>query len=633
MKNLLTLFSLLVFPCCALAQWNDNPSINTKICDFESFQDAQEIATDNAGGTFIAWKDLRSGAFHLYAQHIDSEGFKQWPGEGVPIATAMESDEYLWDFKLVADGDGGVIIVWADARNQAPYEYSADIYAQKINANGQVQWTFNGETVCDALGLQSSIDVMEDGSGGVFIVWEDNRDNKPNIYAQHINHSGKAEWTANGMPVSKDNVNPNIRPQLVTDGNEGLMVFWHQTTSPYDRYYKAQHFSKTGAQLWSDGGLQVITLGYADLYIKPEIIADGEGGAIISWYEHLGDGHQIFAQRINSAGLAIWPGRAIYVCKNILGRAFPEMVTDNSGGAIVIWKHGPTLNPNAIHGQRVNAAGQLLWPTAGLPLISRKTMVYDYQLVTDGINGAIVAWTDATTDIRAQRVTGAGDLQWHIKGAAICNADNNQGRIRMVSNGNHEALIFWIDLRTEPPKIYGNITNNEILLPVTIITFDAFMEESQVHLSWVTTTEINNDRFEIERSADGKKFEKIGEVLASSDLAAEKYYRYIDPAPLSGINYYRLKQLDHDGKFAYSKMVAVKFLEDEDFSIYPNPSHDRVNIKSPKILTKLEVVNMLGITVITVPVSSNHLPVDVSSLQPGLYIMKAGGTSKIFVKH
>ncbi|MCF2520178.1 hypothetical protein [Dyadobacter sp. CY351] len=408
MKHLFTLFSLLVFPCYAFAQWNDNPSINTRICDSEAFQDDHELATDNAGGTFIAWKDLRSGALHLYAQHIDSEGFKKWPGEGVPIATATESDEYLMDFKLVADGDGGVIIVWADARNQAPYEFDADIYAQRINANGEVQWTFNGETICDALGLQHSIDVMEDGSGGVFIVWEDKRDINPNIYAQHINHSGKAEWTANGMPVSKDNVNPNIRPQLVADGNEGLMVFWHQTTSPYDRYYKAQHLSKTGAQQWSNGGLQVITLGYADPFIKPEIIADGEGGAIVSWYEHLGDSHQILAQRINSTGLSMWPGRAIYVCESILGRAFPEMVTDNSGGAIVIWAHGPILQPNAIHGQRVNAAGQLLWPTIGLPVINRNTRVYDYQLVTDGTDGAIIAWTDATSDIRGQRVTGLG---------------------------------------------------------------------------------------------------------------------------------------------------------------------------------------------------------------------------------
>lgn len=329
----------------------------------------------------------------------------------------------------------------------------------------------------------------------------------------------------------------------------------------------------------------------------------------------------------------MWPGRAIDICKNILGRAIPEMVTDNNGGAIIIWRHGPHLEGNAIRSQRVNAAGQLLWPTAGLPVISRNTVVYDYQLVTDGTDGAIIAWTDATRDIRAQRVTGAGVLQWHIKGAAICNADNNQGGIRMVSNGNHEALIFWVDSRTEPPKIYGNITNNEILLPVTIITFDAFMEENQVHLFWVTTTEINNDRFEIERSTDGKKFEKIGEVLASSDLAAEKHYRYIDPAPLSGIKYYRLKQLDHDGKFAYSKMASVESSLHEDFSISPNPSNDQVYIKSSKRLEKLEVVNMIGVIVMTIPVSSSHLPVDISSLQPGLYVMKAGMRSKIFVKN
>ncbi|MCF0061996.1 T9SS type A sorting domain-containing protein [Dyadobacter chenwenxiniae] len=633
MKHLFTLFSLLVFPCYAFAQWSDNPSINTRICDSEAFQDDQELATDNAGGTFIAWKDLRSGALHLYAQHIDSEGFKKWPGEGVPIATATESDEYLLDFKLVADGDGGVIIAWADARNEAPYEFNADIYAQRINANGEVQWTFNGETVCDASGLQFSIDVMEDGSGGIFIVWEDNRDVNPNIYAQHINHSGKAEWTANGMPVSKDNVNPNIRPQLVADGNEGVMVFWHQTTSPYDRYFKAQRLSKTGAQQWSDGGLQVITLGYADPFIKPEIIADGEGGAIVSWYEHLGDSHQILAQRINSTGLAMWPGRAIDICKNILGRAIPEMVTDNNGGAIVIWGHGPTLQPNAIHGQRVNAAGQLLWPTTGLPVINRNTKVYDYQLVTDGADGAIIAWTDATTDIRAQRITGAGVLQWHIKGAAICNADNNQGRIRMVSNGNHEALIFWVDLRTEPPKIYGNITNNEILLPVTLVAFDAVAEQSQIQLLWTTATEINNDHFKIERSKDGRKFEKIGEVAASSDLTAQKHYQYTDRAPLSGINYYRLKQLDHDGKFAYSKMVRLDFKNGSKFLVFPNPASKAIYVETPYENGNIQVTDMIGRAVFNTPPTGTRTYVDIANLPVGMYVVKTISWNQIFMKH
>lgn len=225
MKHLFSLLLFCAFSSHAFAQWNDNPSVNTKICDSETYQYGQELAADNEGGTFIAWKDLRMDGFHLYAQHIDAEGFRKWPGDGVPVATATDRNQSLLDFKLVTDGDGGIIIVWADARNQAPYEFNADLFAQRINADGQIQWTLNGVTICDAAELQSSIDVMEDGAGGVFIAWEDNRGVNPNIYAQHINHSGEAEWTANGMPVSKDNLNPNIRPQLVADGNDGVLVY------------------------------------------------------------------------------------------------------------------------------------------------------------------------------------------------------------------------------------------------------------------------------------------------------------------------------------------------------------------------------------------------------------------------
>lgn len=635
MKHLFTLFSLLVFSSPASAQWNENPSINNGISVGAWHQIEPSATSDNQGGAIVTWEDVRAGNKHIYAQRIDPNGNKKWAEQGVNICTMNVWFQHIHSVKLVSDGSNGAIIAWADERHHEWLNYyEANVYVQKVNSEGEVQWTTNGELICDADGLQQNFDIMEDGAGGVFIVWDDRRDKKSNIYAQYVDHSGEIQWLANGMPISKDNVDTNTLPKLVSDGTGGILIFWQQITANGERYFKAQRLSASGGQQWLDGGMRVSALSENDTLVAPEVVSDGMGGAVLCWYELSISGiHKIQTRRISSAGENIWTD-AVSVYSGTKGKALPKIVSDNNGGAIIIWVHTPAPIAKVMWAQRINSSGEPQWQSNGVQVKNGSTELADYRLINDGADGAIITWVDYKDyDVYAQKLSGTGLVQWNHRGVVISNAPNFQGETVIIGNNNGDAILFWSDHRTGLSQIYGAITNNEILLPVTIKAFEAVTEQNQIKLLWTTTTEINNDRFNIERSRDGKKFEKIGEVSASSDFTAEKHYQFTDTDPLSGPNYYRLKQLDHDGKFTYSKMVAVKFLENDDFSIYPNPSCDRVNIKSSKILKKLEVVNMIGVTVMTIPIASNHLPVDISSLQPGLYVMKAGMRSKIFVKN
>jgi hypothetical protein len=95
-------------------------------------------------------------------------------------------------------------------------------------------------------------------------------------------------------------------------------------------------------------------------------------------------------------------------------------------------------------------------------------------------------------------------------------------------------------------------------LPVKLISFTAERyQESQSQLNWSTASEINNDHFDIERSPDGTQWEKIGEVKGNGNSNATIDYSFIDDNPLSGANYYRLKQVDADGKFEYSEIASL----------------------------------------------------------------------------
>jgi len=158
-------------------------------------------------------------------------------------------------------------------------------------------------------------------------------------------------------------------------------------------------------------------------------------------------------------------------------------------------------------------------------------------------------------------------------------------------------------------------------MPVTLISFNGKSEEGKAKLTWKTTSETNNKGFEIERSADARVFETIGFVDGNGDSKEVNTYHFTDLQPLSN-GYYRLKQLDHDGKFEYSKIIMLKS-DGAAFSIYPNPASDEVIVSGVDGVQDLQVVNEVGRTVLKTQASAGK-PISIQSLKPGLYTIKIG---------
>jgi hypothetical protein len=110
-----------------------------------------------------------------------------------------------------------------------------------------------------------------------------------------------------------------------------------------------------------------------------------------------------------------------------------------------------------------------------------------------------------------------------------------------------------------------------VILAVSNLSFTAQKQGNTVQLDWKTTTEINNDHFDVERSKDGINWQVIGTVKGHGNSSTPIQYNYTDALPLNGINYYRLKQTDADGKFTYSQVKTVQFTGQWLVKLYPNP--------------------------------------------------------------
>lgn len=119
-------------------------------------------------------------------------------------------------------------------------------------------------------------------------------------------------------------------------------------------------------------------------------------------------------------------------------------------------------------------------------------------------------------------------------------------------------------------------------LPITLLSFTAVYNSHNytVDLIWFTTAEINNDYFTIERGKDGMEFSPIGYVAGAGNSNTLLRYDFADEQPLTGINYYRLKQTDYDGTYDYSPIVAVNIDEVlPELTVFPNPASKYIHIR------------------------------------------------------
>ena len=176
-----------------------------------------------------------------------------------------------------------------------------------------------------------------------------------------------------------------------------------------------------------------------------------------------------------------------------------------------------------------------------------------------------------------------------------------------------------------PPSCYAST------FPVGLTYFDAIVENnSVVRLNWQTATETNNDFFDVQRSIDGVVFERLERVTGAGNSTSTRTYTTLDHKPHKGISYYRLKQVDFDGRSTISEIVSVMIGDDFGTEVkiqsYPNPADDKVFLQlnaSESVEAEITFMNVTGQTVLKQPVSlhagQNKHEIDVSDLIPGLY--------------
>jgi hypothetical protein len=168
------------------------------------------------------------------------------------------------------------------------------------------------------------------------------------------------------------------------------------------------------------------------------------------------------------------------------------------------------------------------------------------------------------------------------------------------------------------------VTGTPCPLPIKLESFTAAPQDKTVLLTWVVSEEINVLKYEIEFSTDGRNFWSIGSRVATNS----KTYNLVHNSPVFGINYYRLKTVDNDGKISYSEVRTVNFKLTDNVTVYPNPVNDLLHITfSAASINKsatISVIAMDGKKIYEKNISklSQTETLDVSKLANGCYIIR-----------
>lgn len=169
---------------------------------------------------------------------------------------------------------------------------------------------------------------------------------------------------------------------------------------------------------------------------------------------------------------------------------------------------------------------------------------------------------------------------------------------------------------------------NNIILPVTFTSFTVKADGCKALLEWQTGMEQNNSHFLVERSSNGTEFTSIGRVRAAGNSNTAQNYRFTDNAPATGVNYYRITQVDFDGKYSGTDIKAIRIQCNGStvaLKAYPNPARSQVNIQSGKAIAQVNVVAASGQIVMKYVPSQNQggtFSLNIQHIQNGIYLLQ-----------
>jgi hypothetical protein len=406
-----------------------------------------KVAGDGTGGAIAVYEDKLGG--NVYAQKISPEGETMWGEKGVLL---VESNSQFYSFssiQVISDGSGGAITTVPSTPSSSQPETTYHIF--KISSQGQAI----------PLAVLERVDrIISDGAGGIIL---DYSPNGKTLSAIRIDSTGNFPWGENGVSLPRS----GYRHQIASDGSGGAVIVWIEShyppeASPGDARLTtqrifAQKIDSQGSLSWGDGLLLYATP-QGTWAEDPHIIGDGSGGTIVAWHQWpdvpVEDGspeailNDIYVQRVDVGGRILWRENGIPLeISRASENAFPMepiLVSDGSGGAIIVWRDMRNAKGNTANlcAQRIDAGGNVMWQPEGTN-VSADAINPNHMIVSDGAGGAIVSYffSEPRKDLHVQKLGIDGKTVWPENGVSV--GGNQCAGYSIAPEGQGGVIAAW----------------------------------------------------------------------------------------------------------------------------------------------------------------------------------------------
>ena len=609
MKKLF-LFLFLLIINYAVAQWSTDPGINLMICDVTGEQVLPKISLTSDGGCYIAWFDTRTGNYNVYLQRLDPSGNKMFATDGLLISDNTQNS-YIVDWDMMTDNSDNAVIAFSDIRAGGDFK----VYAYLISPAGNFLWGPDGVSLSTAADMQPNPRITQTTDGYYIITWP-SLSTPSKIAIQKLDAAGNKLYGNEPLYITSGTSEQYTYPVPIPGVDGSYIIGFEGTTGTFPGltvHLYAQKYSSAGTPQWGSSPVTISNAGGFPFYELTNIIPDGNYGAVFVWYDDrdFNNLYSTFVQRIDSTGSVLFSTNGVEVSSLASNHHLnPDVVIDPSTYEIyAFWiEQNNTQSLAGISGQKFSALGSKLWGNNGMTfkaMDSNTDLHMSVQFAGGNEYVYYLEYIGATQNnlAKAFSVDANGSFIW--AGNIVTFSTVVSSKSRLVSNiySNGVSVLAWSDGRQDAGGIYAqNIQADGSfggVVPVELITFTALLNGNSINLEWQTATETNNSGFEIQKAND-EVWESIGFVPGYGTTTERHHYSFKDDNVSSGFYQYRLKQIDFDGSFSYSKTVEMEIMLPSEYQLYqnyPNPFNPVTTISYSlpiKAQVLLVIYNALG---------------------------------------
>jgi hypothetical protein len=671
MKALAYMLGFVLLHTVAFAQWNMNPKINTQVVAHNqkynilggSYNPIDPFPRMQSGRFLIHWSvGLFPGngltATPVYAQMINSDGRKAWPGWGVALVDSSFSNAQHSYSVLASTGDRIFVFYHRNTYRSDTNRRYTQLFVQQFNSHGQAQFPGGGKLISSGV---YRYNVGADRNGPISVQTADNAFTV--VYSefasmqgadhfrmrmQCIDSIGQARYGSEGIAVTpwlRQWGGASIEAEaLFADGKGGVILFY----TAFDNYRShifMQQVDSNGVTRWPDKGINTNSNARVSIHTQSIPTTDGCYAVVTVQQDSTGINvpWHVYAQKFDTAGNRMWNPEGVEVFPLLRGYhpIYPSIVPDQTGGLYLVGSMIDTvINQQwkvSLRAQRIDGTGRQCYGLGGVIVESESPATFGSTsgrtpLIPDGVGGAILAYgywipggrPDIDVDIKGQRIDSTGRKLWGDSGVLITSADSSQETPILIDDGQGGAVVVWTDYRNVPysgspavrlREIYATrIGPNGNAYPVELSTFTARLEGGSVRLDWRTESETNNAGFEIERAIppleaaagayEAANWQHIGYVPGNGSTNVSSTYNYHDALTPELLGHtellYRLRQIDYDGTYEYSPVARVLVNPPTAVSleaVYPNPAQGSAVLRfalPSEQLVRLALYDVLG---------------------------------------